>query len=81
MNVNQSAVNLLELTIEETVENAIEAGAKDVHKAIIELVEPQIYRSAMVMCKYNQSKAATALGVSRGTLRTKLKAYFGKEFI
>lgn len=81
MNVNQSAINLLELTIEETVENAIKQGATDVHNAIIELIEPQMYRSAMVSCKYNQCAAARALGVSRTNLRTKLKKYWGEEFV
>ena len=35
----------------------------------------------MEMTRYNQSKAARVFGVSRGTLRTKLKRYFDDEFI
>lgn len=30
--------------------------------------------------KYNQSKAANRMGISRGNLRTKLKHYFGNEY-
>ena len=31
--------------------------------------------------KYNQSATASALGISRGTLRTKLKQYFGDKYV
>lgn len=31
-------------------------------------------------CKYNQSKTAKVLGMSRGTLRTRLKEYFGNKY-
>jgi len=34
----------------------------------------------MVTCKYNQSRAAIRLGMSRGSLRTKLKEYFGSKY-
>jgi DNA-binding protein Fis len=31
-------------------------------------------------CNYNQSRAAANLGMSRGTLRMKLKEYFGDKY-
>lgn len=31
--------------------------------------------------RYNQSKTAIALGISRGTIRTKLKEHFGDRFV
>lgn len=33
------------------------------------------------LSKYNQSKAAKMLGISRGALRYKLKEYFGEKYI
>lgn len=56
-------------------------GDLDLYKIIMEEVEGPLFRSVMELTRYNQSKAARVLGVSRGTLRTKLKYYFGDEFI
>ena len=47
----------------------------------VEEVEAPLFRTVMELTRYNQSKAARVLGVSRGTLRTKLKRYFDDEFI
>lgn len=38
-------------------------------------VEAEVYKFAMEAAKFNQSKAAKLLKVSRGTLRTKLNTY------
>jgi Fis family transcriptional regulator, factor for inversion stimulation protein len=35
----------------------------------------------MEHCKYNQSRAAIMLGISRGTLRTKLRRYFDDKYV
>lgn len=60
-------------------------SSKDVnlnlYQLIIEEIESPLFRTVMEMTRYNQSKAARVLGVSRGTLRTKLKRYFDDEFI
>jgi Fis family transcriptional regulator len=53
----------------------------NLHQLITEVVEAPLFRTVMEMTRYNQSKAARVLGVSRGTLRTKLKRYFDDEFI
>ena len=39
-------------------------------------VEREVYRFAMEAARWNQSRAARTLGVSRGTMRTKLGEYF-----
>ena len=61
------------------------ANSKDanlnLHQLILEVVEAPLFRTVMELTRYNQSKAARVLGVSRGTLRTKLKRYFDDEFI
>lgn len=43
--------------------------------------ERVIYRDAYREVRYNQLQAAKLLGVSRGTFRTKMKHYFGDEYI
>lgn len=61
------------------------AGQKNadlnLYELIIEEIEAPLFRTVMELTRYNQSKAARVLGVSRGTLRTKLKRYFDDEFI
>jgi len=69
-----------------TVKNYIKSvGNKkidlDLYQLIMEEIEAPLFRSVMELTRYNQSKAARVLGVSRGTLRTKLKYYFEDEFI
>lgn len=53
----------------------------NLYQLVIQEVEAPLFRTVMEMTRYNQSKAARVLGVSRGTLRTKLKLYFDDEFI
>ena len=57
------------------------AANLNLYQLIIEEVEAPLFRTVMEMTRYNQSRAARVLGVSRGTLRTKLKRYFDEEFI
>ncbi|MBA4697701.1 MAG: Fis family transcriptional regulator [Legionella sp.] len=63
--------------------NAVENknGNLNLHQLILEEIEAPLFRTVMELTRYNQSKAARVLGVSRGTLRTKLKRYFDDEFI
>lgn len=42
----------------------------------LQRVEAEVYKYAMEAARYNQSRAAQLLGVSRGTLRTKLAQYY-----
>lgn len=56
-------------------------GNLNLYQLIVEEIEAPLFRTVMEMTRYNQSKAARVLGVSRGTLRTKLKRYFDDEFI
>lgn len=53
----------------------------NLYQLLIEEVEGPLFRTVMELTRYNQSKAARVLGISRGTLRTKLKRYFDDEFI
>ena len=51
------------------------------YKQRLEDAEKTIYEEAFKVARYNQSKAAKLLGVSRGTFRTKMKLYFGNQYV
>lgn len=53
----------------------------DLYKFVLEEVEAPLFRAVMEHCKYNQSRAAYVLGISRGTLRTKLRHYFDDKYV
>jgi Fis family transcriptional regulator, factor for inversion stimulation protein len=67
------------------VKSYLGSASKDatlnLYQLIVEEVEAPLFRAVMELSRYNQSKAARILGVSRGTLRTKLRRYFDDEFI
>ena len=53
----------------------------DLYQFVLEEIETPLFRAVMEHCKYNQSRAALMLGVSRGTLRTKLRHYFDDKYV
>lgn len=53
----------------------------DLYQFVLEEVETPLFKAVMEHCKYNQSKAASVLGLSRGTLRTKLRKYFDDKYV
>ena len=57
------------------------ADPVDLYEFVLEEVETPLFRAVMEHCKYNQSRAAVMLGVSRGTLRTKLRRYFDDQYV
>lgn len=53
----------------------------DLYAFVLEEIETPLFRAVMEHCKYNQSRAADMLGISRGTLRTKLRRYFDDKYV
>ena len=53
----------------------------DLYLFVLEEIETPLFRAVMEHCKYNQSRAAIMLGISRGTLRTKLRRYFDDKYV
>ena len=47
----------------------------ELYRRVLDQVEPPLLETVMVYTRGNQSRAAEILGISRGTLRTKLKRY------
>ena len=50
------------------------------YQLVMEEIEVPLLKAVMEHCKYNQSRAAVMLGLSRGTLRTKLRKYFDDQY-
>ncbi len=52
----------------------------NLYELTLEVVEQPLFEVVMHKCKYNQVRAAKMLGLSRGTLRKKLKMYFDDKY-
>lgn len=53
----------------------------NLYQLVMEEIEAPLLQWVMEHCKYNQSRAAVMLGISRGTLRTKLRQYFDEKYL
>lgn len=76
----QSLSAAIEMTIKQHLLTS-KAEILDLYKLVMDEIEEPLYQSTMEHCKYNQSRAALILGVSRGTLRTRLKQFFGDKYV
>ncbi len=47
----------------------------NLYEKIISEIEKPLFLTVMAHCQHNQSRAASCLGINRGTLRKKLKQY------
>lgn len=47
---------------------------------VMDEIEAPLLKYILQHCRYNQSRAATMLGLSRGTLRTKLRRHFDNQY-
>lgn len=52
----------------------------NLHELVLEQFEPALLKAVMENSKFNQSQAATTLGVSRGTCRALLIKYFDEQY-
>jgi Fis family transcriptional regulator, factor for inversion stimulation protein len=79
------ASSTLAAAITRLVESYIEALGKDAVQNLLaltlETIEPIVLQEVLVYARYNQSKAAKYLGLSRTTLRTRLVHYFGDAYV
>lgn len=55
-------------------------NATNLRNFLIETIEPPLLEEVITYCRYNQSKAAKILRLSRGTCREKLKHYFDDRY-
>lgn len=76
------------ISLQETLTNQVnqylqemkEQNITDLYDIVIKQIEQPLFKATIEHCKYNQSKAAEVLGVSRGTLRAKLKKHFSDQY-
>lgn len=71
---HQGSKNTPEFLSERFVAERIEAGTDNLYAEAISIAERQLLRQALTHTTGNQLKAATILGISRVTLRSKLKS-------
>lgn len=83
INLNEQLIDLLgDVTcklIQDTNDKKIDA-ANGLYEAFLNKCEPILLEAVMQKCKYNQVRAAKILGISRGTLRKKLKEHFDNKY-
>jgi len=60
---------------------ALQEPPVNLYKTVIEEIELPLLKIVMERYRYNQSKAADVLGLSRGTLRTKLQYHFNDQYV
>jgi two-component system nitrogen regulation response regulator GlnG len=60
-------------SIEQYVQNAINAGHQDIYRRALQLFDNLVLNEVMLRAQGNQSVAAQILGISRPTLRHKLR--------
>lgn len=83
--MNEDLVNNASLaeTVSQLITSHIKSAGKDIidlHQMVLEQIEPPLLQAVMEKYKFNQSRAANALGISRGTCRTLLIKYFDDKY-
>lgn len=51
-----------------------------VYALMMEIIEPALFKAVIEASRYNQTKAAGFLGLSRVTFRERLRQYFGDTY-
>jgi Fis family transcriptional regulator len=80
LDTNSDKQNLHNLIYQSVNQFLAESSTRSLHELVLEQVEPPLLEATMEKAKYNQVRAAKILGVSRGTLRKKLKQYFDDKY-
>ena len=75
--IHDAIYNLITNHLESHASNE-KAGS--LYAFLIEQIEPPLLDAAMKKTKWNQVRAAKLLGLSRGTLRKKLKEHFDDKY-
>ena len=70
-----SIAGAVQRAVTEYLQLLADEDVQDLYALVLSQVEPAVLASVLDHVGYNQSKAAQLLGLSRGTLRTKLRKY------
>ncbi len=76
---NADGGSVISISVEQAVTRYLrlmtDQNVSDLYSLVLSQVEPALLRSVMTHVEENQSKAAQLLGISRGTLRSKLRKH------
>ncbi len=75
-----SLVAAVEATIKIYIDSMDKTSITNLYDLLMEQIEPVLFKAVIEHSKYNQSRAASMLGLSRGTLRKKLTIYFDDQY-
>ena len=84
--IEEQAIEFLPLAdkvsslIKHYMESMGSTSVVNLHAMVLEQMEPPLLKAVMEQCKYNQSRAAKLLGISRGTCRKLLIKYFDEQY-
>ncbi len=76
---HEQLINGLKSKLEEIIPEILRLSVQDAHANIIEMVEDTLITKALEECDNNQVQAAKMLGISRNTLRHRLKKQSDKQ--
>lgn len=84
LSISKIEVDSLASIVETTVKDYLTSVGQDkitnLYDMVLEQIEPPLLKAVIEHCRYNQSRAAEILGISRGTCRTKLIKYFNDRY-
>jgi len=75
----EQLLNRLKEKLENIIPDILRLSEEGTHANIIEIVEETLIRTALRECGNNQVQAARMLGISRNTLRDRLKKTLDKS--
>ena len=70
---NDESVSTLKSEIQNLIQQKIQSGEQNVYDSVVERVERELLTQVLIVTEGNQVEAASILGVTRTTLRTKIK--------
>jgi len=71
----QTLRDCVEIAMNNYFENLDGQAVSDVYEMVLSEIEPPLLESVLRHVHHNQTKASQVLGLNRGTLRKKMKAY------
>lgn len=77
---SENQLNLVD-ALNQAITSQVQQDNIGLYHQIMEIIEPALFKTVMENCRYNQSKAARLLGITRRTLYLKLNYYFGDKYL
>jgi Fis family transcriptional regulator, factor for inversion stimulation protein len=77
---NQTIAKVVTVAVADYLEKMKHHNIDNLYKLVMAEVEPALLETVMKTNRFNQSKLARILGLSRGTTRSKLRRYFGDKY-